>query len=52
MCIGSVGEEIGMVSIKLSIYSFLPLTDSLSERCVVKESRTTSSPVATVIPER
>ncbi|XP_039707103.1 mediator of DNA damage checkpoint protein 1 isoform X3 [Pteropus medius] len=25
--------------------------DSLSERCVVKESRTTSSPVATVIPE-
>lgn len=52
MCIGSVGEETGMVSVKLSTYSFLPLTDSLSERCVAKEPRTTSSPVATVVPER
>lgn len=38
-------------SIKLSTYSFLPLTDSLSERCVVREPRTMSSPLATVVPE-
>lgn len=52
MCIGSVDEDMGMVSVKLSAYSSLLLTDPLSERCVVKEPRTTFSPMATVVPER
>lgn len=52
MYIGRVGEETGMGSVKLSTYSCLLLTDPLSERHVVKEPRTTSSSLATVVPER
>ena len=50
MCIRKVGEETGTVSVKLSTYSFLLMTDSLLDKCVVKGPRTSS--LATVVPER
>lgn len=52
MCIGRVGEQMGMVSVKLSAYFLLRLADPLSERCMVKEPRTTSPLLGTVVPER
>lgn len=51
-CVYWEGGERDKDGEKLLTYSFLPLADPLSERCIVKEPRTTFPLSATVVPER